>query len=343
MKRVEAEHARDESLTERQDNPMSKRLQTGLAPTFALDPSGAAAANTAFRRFEHRLAFAMVAIPFLGAIVALGSFWKYGAGRVEVGLLIGMYVVGAVGTEVGFHRLFSHRAFETNRFIRALLVIFGSMNGQGPVLYWVAIHRRHHAFADQAGDPHSPYLGRKSGQRWSALSGLFHAHVGWLFVHEVTDWGRYVPDLIKDKVVFKLNRLYFLWLALGLLLPALIGGFLAGSWWGAVSGFLWGGLTRISIAQHVTWCVNSIGHMFGSRPYLVTDCSTNNGWLSLPSAGGSWHNNHHAFPTSAWHGLKWWQLDPSGWFISALQLCGLASRVEFPSTELMKAKLKNRK
>ena len=289
--------------------------------------------NVAFTKLQRRLAFLVILLPFLGVIAALILASTSGVGWVEVLLLLGMYMAGAVGTEVGFHRFFTHRSFQANKFTRMLLAVLGSMNAQGPVLFWAAIHRRHHQFSDQAGDPHSPHVYANGKRIGSVLHGLWHAHVGWLFADEVTDWGRYVPDLLRDKIIFKINRYYFVWVLLGLAFPALAGGLLLGTWLGVLKGFLWGGLVRIFLAQQVTWGVNSLGHVYGSRPFSNTDSSANNGWLALLSIGGSWHNNHHAFPTSAWHGLKWWQIDLAGWFISFMAVAGLANNVEAPAPE----------
>ncbi|HEX8282699.1 MAG TPA: fatty acid desaturase [Pyrinomonadaceae bacterium] len=301
--------------------------------------AGVAAASAPFRSLEQRIALVVVIVPFLGFLAALALVWEYGVTWTQVGLLAVTYALGALGTEVGFHRLFSHRSFQAKPFVTALLAVLGSMNAQGPVLYWAAIHRRHHQFSDQEGDPHSPYVMAGGGRPGNVLRGLWYAHVGWLFVHEITDWGRYVPDLIKNKIVFKISRYYLVWPVVGLILPALAGALLIGGWRGALDGFLWGGLVRIFIAQQVTWGVNSIGHTYGRRPFPLDDRSTNNGWLALPSAGGSWHNNHHAFPSSAWHGLRWWQLDLAGCFIAALAAAGLAWKVERPTEEMITSKL----
>jgi stearoyl-CoA desaturase (delta-9 desaturase) len=320
---------------------MSNRLRVEARfhhPAAALNAAGAARANVPLQTLEQRIALGVVVLPLLGFVAALALLWVYGVGWLEVGLLLVMYAVGALGTEVGFHRLFSHRAFQTGPIIRAVLAIFGSMNAQGPVLYWAAIHRRHHQYSDREGDPHSPYLYPEGASTRGQLRGLWHAHVGWLFTHEVTDWGRYVPDLLRDKAIFKINRYYPLWPVVGLIVPASLGGMWTGTWLGVLQGLLWGGLVRIFLAQQVTWGVNSIGHTYGRRPFKVEDRSTNNGWLALPSAGGSWHNNHHAFPTSAWHGLHWWQVDLAGCFISALATVGLAWKVDVPTPEMIATK-----
>jgi stearoyl-CoA desaturase (delta-9 desaturase) len=170
------------------------------------------------------------------------------------------------------------------------------------------------------------------------IKGLWHAHVGWLFIPQVTDWAHYIPDLVRDRALFRVNRLYFLWLTLGLAIPAAAGGLLSETWFGAVQGFLWGGLVRIFLEHHTTWSVNSICHVYGSRPYATRDESRNNPWLAVFSFGESWHNNHHAFPFSAMHGLRWWQLDAGGLVIRALDATGLVWNVKIPSEHMKESK-----
>lgn len=246
-----------------------------------------------------------------------------------MGLLIAMYSLTTFGIGIGYHRLLSHRSFQTSAPIRALFAILGSMAGQGPPLFWAAVHRRHHKYSDQPGDPHSPNL--HGGGVWGVLRGFWHAHTGWLFVHEITDWGRWIPDLLQDRLLFRINRLYFLWMLLGLAIPATIGGLLSGTWRGAGLGMLWGGLVRMFLLHHSTWGINSVTHLWGTRPYKSNDYSRNNALVALMTYGEGWHNNHHAFPHSALHGLRWWQVDISGLVIRTLQACGLAWDVKRPS------------
>ena len=302
----------------------------GAAPVEFAPVPGVTASNTPFEKLAQRIALVVVLLPLLGFLTALALAWEYGVGVTELGLLLVMYTVGALGLEVGFHRLFSHRSFQTTKLISATLAVAGSWNAQGPVLYWAAIHRRHHPHADRPGDPHSPHFYPNSEPARSRLRGLWHAHVAWLFVHEITDWGRYLPDLLRDRLLFKINQLYFVWLISGLVVPCVAGGILSGTWWGCLNGLLWGGLVRIFLGQQVTWAVNSLCHVYGSRPFELEDRSGNVPWLALPTFGGSWHNNHHAFPHSATLSLRWWQLDLSGLFISALRACGLAWNVNSP-------------
>lgn len=274
------------------------------------------------------LLLALVVVPFLGVAAALAVSVRHGVRLVDLALLAAMYALTTAAITVGFHRLFAHRAFRTGAAMRALLAIAGSMAAQGPVIYWAANHRRHHSHADRPGDPHSPHVGA-SGSR-GPLGGLVYAHVGWLFDHDVTDCERYAPDLLRDPALVRINRLYFVWVFLGLALPAVAGGFWTGTWAGALGGFLWGGLVRIFLLQHATFSINSICHVFGSRSFETDDRSTNNAWLALISFGEAWHNNHHAFPGSAKFGLGWRQVDVGAAVIRALELAGLVWSVKRP-------------
>jgi stearoyl-CoA desaturase (Delta-9 desaturase) len=291
---------------------------------------GVVAANNAFRKVERRIALAVVCIPTLGIIAAVLVSLKVGFSKLDMALLVGLYAAGAFGIEGGYHRLFSHRAFKASSGVRAMFVILGAISAQGPPIFWAAIHRRHHQYADREGDPHSPHVYPDGSNIRSLATRLWHSHVGWLFSHEITDWPRYVPDLIRDTALFKLNRFYFIWVALGLAFPAALAGVLTGSWTGALTGFLWGGPARIFLTHNITWAVNSICHVYGSRPFDTKDKSTNNAWLSLLSLGGSWHNNHHAYPTLAILTFKWWQIDLSGLLIRLLRVTGLAHDVGVP-------------
>jgi stearoyl-CoA desaturase (delta-9 desaturase) len=302
-----------------------------------LDIPGVHALNSRASRFHLALATAVVGIPTLGTIIALVLLFNGLAfGRLEAGLLVGFWYLTVSGLGVGFHRLFSHKAFSTKRWVKICFAIAGSMASQGPLLFWVATHRRHHSFADTKGDAHSPYF--KGNRNLHGISGWWHAHTGWLFASETTDVVRYAPDLLKDRDLFGINRTYFVWVLLGLALPFAIGGLVTSSWTGATSGLLWGGLVRIFLVHHCSWSANSICHIYGSRPFKSRDCSTNNWLVALFTLGDGWHNNHHAFPYSAWHGLRWWELDPNAWSISLLQRLGLACNVKAPSPEALAAK-----
>lgn len=277
-------------------------------------------------------AYGIVIIPILGLIFAIAYATQSGVSRIAISLFLVMWMTSGIGIEVGFHRYLSHNAFQTSKPIRAILTILGAMAGQGPPIYWVATHRRHHQYSDVEGDAHSPHL---HDHPWR---GLWHAHLGWIFDLELTNTYLFAKDLIKDPIVAKINQYYFAWIFLGLALPTLIGGLIAGSLAGALSGFFWGGLVRIFVAQHVTYAVNSICHFYGKRSFKTADQSTNNFWLAIPTWGGSWHNNHHAFPDSAINGLEWWQIDPSGWLIEAMEKIGLVWEVRKTNPERIAAK-----
>jgi stearoyl-CoA desaturase (Delta-9 desaturase) len=234
-----------------------------------------------------------------------------------------LYMLTGLGVTVGFHRHLTHRSFKTSRPMRATLAILGSTAIEGPVVAWVADHRKHHAFSDQEGDPHSPHVGHGGGWR-GALKGLFHAHVGWIFIH--TQRGakkRYAPDLLADPVIRFVDRTFLVWALGGLAVAFGLGWLLGGSLYAGLTGLLWGGGVRLFVIHHVTFSINSLCHFFGRQRFNTDDESRNLFWLAPFSFGESWHNNHHAFPTSAEHGLRWWEFDPSALVIRALEKLGL--------------------
>jgi stearoyl-CoA desaturase (Delta-9 desaturase) len=234
-----------------------------------------------------------------------------------------VYPLTGLGVTVGFHRLLTHRSFKTSAPVRALLAVMGSMAVEGPVIEWVANHRKHHRFSDQPGDPHSPHVDRAPGWR-GALAGLFHAHVGWILEGDaLADRQRYAKDLSADPVVSFVDRTFLVWVLAGLALPFGLGVALAGSLAGGLTALLWGGAVRIFLLHHATFSINSLCHFFGRRRFDTADESRNLLWLALPTLGEAWHNNHHAFPTSARHGLRWWQVDPSAWLIAGMERVGL--------------------
>ncbi|HUR53025.1 MAG TPA: acyl-CoA desaturase, partial [Gemmataceae bacterium] len=236
-----------------------------------------------------------VLLPLAGVIAAIVSLWGWGFGWVEFGVLAGMYVLTALGITVGFHRHFTHKSFETNAVVRFVLAALGSMAIQGSVLRWVAQHRRHHQHSDTPADPHSPH--HRGRGLWGVVRGFYHAHIGWAFQPDAAGLDRYVADLMRHRSVRLASALFPLWIVLGLALPAVLGGVLSGTWAGALLGFLWGGLVRVFLVHHVTWSVNSVCHLWGSRPYPEKDRSRNNLLFGILAMGEGWHNNHHAFPT----------------------------------------------
>jgi stearoyl-CoA desaturase (Delta-9 desaturase) len=233
------------------------------------------------------------------------------------------YLSIGVGVTVGFHRLFTHRSFKAAPAVRATLAILGSAAAEGAVIEWVSTHRQHHQFSDEEGDPHSPHVGHGSGFL-GALRGLFHAHVGWVFGDpERADENRYAKDLMADPLMRLLNRTFLLWVLLGIAFPFGLGVALTGSVIGGLTGMLWGGAVRIFVLHHTTFSINSLCHFFGRKRFETGDESRNLAWLAPFTLGEAWHNNHHAFPTSARHGLDRWQIDPSAGIIWMLERLGL--------------------
>jgi stearoyl-CoA desaturase (delta-9 desaturase) len=265
----------------------------------------------------------VTAVPMLLLTVAAWQVWDRALHWRDLAILAGAYVMTGLGITVGFHRLLTHRSFKTSSSLRAILAALGSAAIEGPVISWVADHRKHHTFSDEEGDPHSPHLGHGGG--WGGtLRGLFHAHMGWLFIH--TERGskvRFAPDLLKDPVVRFIDRTFLLWAVLGLAVPFAVGYALGGTLVAGLTALLWGGAVRVFLVHHVTYSINSVCHVFGRRRFAASDESRNVFWLALPTFGESWHNNHHAFPTSAFHGLGRWELDPSALVIRALERLGL--------------------
>jgi stearoyl-CoA desaturase (delta-9 desaturase) len=272
-----------------------------------------------------RIITALVTIlPIVGLLFAAWQTWNSWLYWHDVVVFVLAYVLTGLGITVGFHRLLTHRAFSTTPLVRGVLGALGSAAIEGPVISWVADHRKHHAFSDEEGDPHSPHVDHGHGLR-GTLRGLVHAHVGWLFIH--THRGnkqRYASDLLADPVVRFIDRTFLLWATIGLVVPMVLGAILGGSLMAGLTGLLWGGFVRMFVVHHVTYSINSLCHVFGARSFETRDESRNLAWLAIPTFGEAWHNNHHAFPTSAVHGLGRRQLDVSAWVIRGLERAGLA-------------------
>ena len=290
-------------------------------------------------RLERNINIAAVAIPFAGFIAAAAAAWGSFLGGRDLVIFALMYALSAFGITVGFHRLLTHRAFQTHRRLRHAFAVLGSLAVQGPVLDWVSDHRKHHAFTDEDGDPHSPHVGRGAGVA-GVFRGLWHAHVGWLFeTNGQADKRRYAADLLEDPGMRTISRRFPLIALASVATPFVLGLVWGGTLAAGLSALLWAGLARIFLVHHVTWSVNSICHFFGQRRFATDDHSTNVFWLALPTLGEAWHHNHHAFPRSATHGLRWWELDPSGWLIGVLERLGLAWDVVRVDGERQRAKL----
>jgi stearoyl-CoA desaturase (delta-9 desaturase) len=276
-----------------------------------------------------------VIVPFVGLFAAADSLWGWGFSWVDLGVLLPMYLLTALGITVGFHRLFTHRSFETVPAVQFILGVLGSMAIEGPLLKWVAMHRRHHQFSDRPEDPHSPH--HQGRGVLGLLRGLWHAHLGWLFKADPPDLDRYIKDLRRSRMLRLVSALFPVWVVVGLVIPAVLGGVLRLTWTGVWTGFVWGGLVRVFMVHHVTWSINSVCHLWGRRPYRSADESRDNVVFGVLGLGEGWHHSHHVFPTSARHGLRWWQIDVSYWIIRGLALLGLAWNVNVPSRETQAA------
>nr|WP_235874936.1 fatty acid desaturase [Saccharopolyspora aridisoli] len=269
--------------------------------------------------------------PLLALLAAVPFAWGWGLGWWDIGLALFFYYASGLGVTVGFHRLFTHRAFKAKTPLRVGLAIAGSFAMQGPVIQWVADHRRHHAFADKEGDPHSPWL--YGTGPIAVAKGFWHAHMGWLFNRDQTNLARFAPDMLKDRALTWVNRMFPVWTLATLVLPALLGGLITQSWWGALTAFFWAGLVRVGVLHHVTWAVNSICHMVGERPYASRDRAANFWPLAIASFGESWHNSHHADPSCARHGVGRGQLDTSARVIWAFEKLGWVDEVRWPTPQ----------
>ncbi|OLR94945.1 acyl-CoA desaturase [Actinokineospora bangkokensis] len=270
-----------------------------------------------------------VLVPLLALVAAVPFAWGWGLGWSDVAIGAAFFVFTGLGVTVGYHRYFTHGAFKAKRWLRVLLAVAGGMSLQGSVIEWVADHRRHHAFSDREGDPHSPWL---FGTGVVAVArGFWHAHMGWLFDRDRTNADRFAPDLLADTDLRRVDRLFPLLTVVSLLLPALIGGLVTWSWWGALTAFFWAGIIRVALLHHTTWSVNSICHMVGGRPFKSRDRAANFWPLALVSFGESWHNSHHADPTSARHGVLRGQLDISARLIWLFEKAGWAWDVRWPT------------
>jgi stearoyl-CoA desaturase (delta-9 desaturase) len=277
-------------------------------------------------------------VPFAATLAAVVLFWNSLVTPADLAIAAVMYLLTAIGITVGFHRLLTHRSFQTSKPLEYTFAILGSMAVQGPVISWVADHRKHHTFSDEHGDPHSPHVDHGGGWK-GAMQGLFHAHMGWLFIH--TQRGnkeRFAPDLLKDPVVSWVDRSFLVWAILGLFVPFAAGWLIGGTLFAGVTGLLWGGLVRVFVLHHFTYSINSLCHTFGRREYETSDHSRNLALIAIPTLGEAYHNSHHAFPTSATHGLGRWQLDISALFIDALEKANLAWDVVRVSPERLAAK-----
>jgi stearoyl-CoA desaturase (delta-9 desaturase) len=325
-------------------SPSSNPIVDALAPApEAQDKPQVAAKPEAAHDHDHEVSTGIklvnltaVVMPLVGVVAAAISVWGWGFGWLYLFLLLGMYVITGLGITIGYHRLFTHRAFEAGPVVTSFFGIAGSMALEGPIFKWVADHRRHHANSDMENDPHSPHL---HGAGWKGFwQGLYHAHMGWVYRQDIPNWQKWIGDLKRNRLVGKLSRLFLVWALVGLAIPTVIAGLWTMSWQGAALGFLWGGLVRIALVHHITWSINSVCHIWGSRMFKSGDHSKNNLIFGILAFGEGWHNNHHAFPTSARHGLAWWQFDSSYLLIKLMEKLGLVRNVRVPSAAAMQTK-----
>ncbi|HEU0129631.1 MAG TPA: acyl-CoA desaturase [Mycobacteriales bacterium] len=284
------------------------------------------------RSWEQTALVIFVVVPFVAVLASGFLLWGHGIGLVDVLVAVTMLEIAGHGVTVGFHRYFTHGAFKANRPLRIALAVAGSLAIEGPVIRWVADHRRHHAFSDRPGDPHSPHEYGGEGVL-AMLKGLWHAHIGWLFDPEQTSLEKYAPDLLADDDIRRVHDAFPYLVAVSLILPAVAGGLLTWSFTGALTAFFWGSLVRVFVLHHVTWSINSLCHTFGNRPFRTRDKSTNFWPLAVISMGESWHNLHHADPTAARHGVDRFQVDSSARLIWVFEKAGWAHDVRWPTRD----------
>jgi stearoyl-CoA desaturase (delta-9 desaturase) len=300
------------------------------APRPDIDPEP----NSSLDRF---LVALFVAVPLLAVLAAIPLAWGWGLGWHDIVIAFVFYVVTGMGITMGFHRHFTHSSFKAARPLRVSLAIAGSLAIEGPVLVWVADHRRHHKYSDKEGDPHSPW---RFGNDWKALTkGFLYAHIGWMFNPNRTSQEKFCPDLLADPPIRRVSSTFPLWVAVSLLAPALIGGLWSMSLAGALTAFFWASLVRICLLHHVTWSINSVCHTFGNEDFDVRDKSRNVAWLAIPSFGESWHNLHHSDPTCARHGALEGQIDISARAIWIAEKLGWAWDVRWPDEQRLSGKL----
>lgn len=292
--------------------------------------------NKRLRRYQHihSLFFSLAGLFGVFGVI-YQAFFISPISLLDITIFLVCFVLVTSGVTVGYHRHFTHRSFRAVPVVRATLAILGCMAGQGPIVFWVALHRWHHEFSDREGDPHSPNLFGKSFRQ--RVRGLFYAYIGWTVQHDVPNANFYARDILNDRLIMSINRLYYIWVLLGLVLPAAVAALVTHTWIGALEGFLWGGLVRMFAGHNVIWWITSFAHIFGTRDLPSKDLSTNNFWIAVPTLGEAWHNNHHCFPTAAILRFRWWEIDISGMVIAALEKAGLVWGVQRPKSEVVES------
>jgi len=315
----------------RHENAPMSDVESWLADVSKGDRRRRAIDDPYLHKFQRRHFLLYNVTPGALSLVACGLLFVRPVSAIDGALFGALWLMTGLGISAGYHRLFTHKSWDAPRLVRATLAVWGSMAGMGPVISWAAIHRRHHECADGEGDMHSPNLHGKGAR--GRIRGFIHAHFTWMARHPYANVAFYAPDLLRDRTLVWIGRRYHTWVAAGVLVPTLVGGLVSGSWWGALTGFLWGGAVRMWVVGNSIWALNSVLHTMGSRRFQEhpTDESRNSWLLALFAWGEGWHNNHHSFPASASFGLDWYRADLSYWFIRSLALVGLASDVRVPS------------
>jgi stearoyl-CoA desaturase (Delta-9 desaturase) len=298
------------------------------------EPSGGEAGEVEVKKVWEQITLGLfLLVPFVALIAAVPLLWGWGLTWRDVIIAVVMYAITGHGITVGFHRMFTHHAFRAQRWLRVTLAVAGMMAIQGPVIRWVADHRKHHRFSDRDGDPHSPW---RYGTSLRALSkGFFYAHLGWLFDWEQTSQEKFASDLCRDSAIRRVSKAFPVWVIISMLAPPLVGGLWSWSWQGALTAFFWGSLVRVALLHHVTFSINSICHVTGRKPYKTRDESGNVWWLAVPSMGESWHNFHHAEPTSARHGVGRFEIDTSAMIIWTMEKLHWVKDVRWPDAGLI--------
>ena len=294
--------------------------------------------NPRSARAKRVVALVRIGIPAIGFGIALYLMFTGRATLLDYTLFVAFYAIQMFGITIGFHRYLAHKAFKTSRFFEGVLMITGSMALEGPLLFWVTTHRRHHRYSDEAGDPHSPNL---SGTGMlGKLKGLWYAHIPWMFSDQESKATVFAPDVLRDRRLLSYNRTYPAWVLASLLLPAILGFTIGGSLAAAFSGFIFGGLARVFLANQAAWCVGSISHMVGSRPFANRDDSANNWPVAVLTFGEGLQNNHHAFPSAYKHAMRWWEPDLSGWLLAVLAKAGIVWDLRMPDRQTIDKRMR---
>jgi stearoyl-CoA desaturase (Delta-9 desaturase) len=294
--------------------------------------------NPRSARAKRVVALVTIGVPAIGFAIAAYLMQSARATGLDYSLFAVFYAIQTFGISIGFHRYVAHKSFKTSRFFEGVLMITGSMALEGPLLFWVSTHRRHHRFSDEAGDPHSPNLSG-AGLR-GKLRGLWYAHIPWMFSDQESRVTAFAPDVLRDRYLYNYSRTYPIWALASLLLPGVLGFAIGGTFAAALSGFVFGGLARVFVANQAAWCVGSISHMIGSRPFVTHDNSANNWPVAFFTFGEGLQNNHHAFPGAYRHGMRWWEPDLSGWLLAVLGKARIVWDLKMPNRRTINSRLR---